>query len=133
MPQAYRGSRAAKLGQTRPASGQRRGAAIDLSKSAGNGVRKLLKHQRAQLCWTFGGLRKLLEHECAQRRGYRGWGDLARMCADEALFQEVVNSDWNKKADNNCSCAINNYRRSYGLPHFTRRSFASAPSQSVRA
>ena len=63
-------------------------------------------------------LRKLLRKECANRRGYCEWSDVARMCADEALFQEVASSEWNARAHNACSCAINAYRDK--VLHLTR-------------
>ena len=55
-------------------------------------------------------LRKLVRKECANRRGYREWSDVARMCADNVFFQEVASSEWNARAHNAYSCAINTYR-----------------------
>ena len=72
-------------------------------------------------------LRKLLRKECVNRRGYREWSDVARMCADNALFQEVASSEWNARAHNACSCAINAYRDK--VLHLTR--FRRKPGRST--
>ena len=55
-------------------------------------------------------LRKLLRKKCANRRGYREWSDVTRMCTDKALFHEVESSEWNARAHMLCSSAINAYR-----------------------
>ncbi len=78
-----------------------------------------------------GALYRVLHQEYARRRGYRAWGDVARMCADAAFFQEITNSDWNHRTHNTGSSAINTYRAVVlKLPRF-RRDRVSASKNNV--